>query len=615
MNKSVSVPLAQTEMKLAERLDRLVNNANLGVEDARAALLDAKAALRAQDGRQSVLAALYQTATEIIDVHVVGQVLEAAVSRAKALLKADLGYLALYDAESRGTRVTATVGSISPDFGSLHVPLGIGMGGRVSQMREPFVTTDYLADERLVHLPRVDEGIRSEGIRGMVGVPLIARHQFLGALFVADRTVRRYTDEDVSCLQGLAALIAVALENARLFEREDAALKRTQVAYRSLNARLVASEREASLHRRLVAVVGRNGSLEELAGIVEKELGATAHFVPTADAPPIEYTDDGARYSARVGVEAVWTLRVDASAPLTGTDRRLLERIVQSAETLLLRKDLNEIERVWRGTIALQNLLTDGLTSAQVEALKAETGVDLLRPFRVVAFKAAGVLPEKIVSLLRSVFGTQACLIGQYSKTALTLVAEGQGVDLAHLQESLNTLAGEPVAIGTALCREPLSRSRQSALNAVHSAEMIMALGQAGAFSDISIPPEMLLLRNAEPEDIEAYIGAALGPLIDPRNRSAGDLIATLRAYFDTGLNAMKASAELGIHYKTMAQRLERISKLIGLDFRESRQVLHVQIAILLLGFRKRSQHVSGPFGLNHDPVDGETSTRVFEDD
>ncbi|MDX3978596.1 helix-turn-helix domain-containing protein [Shinella sp.] len=587
MSSPRTVPLAQTEMDLAERLDKLINSANLGVEDARAALVEANTALRAQEGRQGVLAALYQTATEIIDVHVVGQVLEAAVSRAKALLKADLGYLALYDAQSRGTRVTATVGSVSPGFGSLHVPLGIGMGGRVSQMRVPFVTADYLADERLVHLPRVDEGIRSEGIRGMVGVPLIARHQFLGALFVADRTARRYTDEDVACLQGLAALIAVALENARLFEREDAALKRTQLAYQSLNTRLAASEREASLHRRMVALVGRNGSLDELAAIVEKELGAKAGFVPTADALHDEGDGDDRRYQARVGSEQVWTLTVDASAPLTGSDRRLLERIVQAAETLLLRKGLKEIERAWRGGIALQALLSDGLTPDDAEALAEETGVDLNHPCKVFAFKAPGILPEKIAALLRGLFGPRACLIGQYSKTAMAFVLEGEGIDLLRLQEAINTLAGEPVAIGTAPCRDPLSRARQSALNAVHAAEMILALGQAGTASDLRIPPEMLLLRNAEAEDIEAFIAAALGPLNDPEHRNAGDLVATLRAYFDAGSNAVKASAALGVHYKTMAQRLERISRLTGLDFKDSQQVLRVQIALLLLGIKR----------------------------
>jgi hypothetical protein len=579
---------ARREENLPQRLEELLSAPDLDLERARAGLMEASEMLKEQSGRQAVLTALYETATEIIDVHVSGEVLQAAVNRAKVLLSSDLAYLALYDPQSRGTRVTATVGAVSPGFGSLHVHLGAGMGGKVSQLREPFFTPDYLVDDRLVHLPRVDQGIKAEGVRGMIGVPLIARNQFLGALFVADRVVRHYTESDVSCLQGLAALIAVALENARLFEREEASLKQTQIAYESLNARLAASEREASIHRRIVAILGRNGSLDELSAVVEKELNATAGFVP-ASGQKVEDPIDENAYSSDVGNPSVLRLMVRARSPLTGGDRRILERVVQAAETLLLRRNVLTVEKALAGSALFQRLLSGGGKIAEARELGEEIAIDLLRPCTIAAFRANERSPEQMMAFVRQAFGAIPHLISQQSGAALALFQETNGSHLGRIQEALNLLAGVPVAIGTATCAEPVVNAGDAARKAVNSVDLVVVLGKAGdVTADLSVTPEALLLRSAEPGDVEAYIETALGQVLAYDGNRPGELVATMRAYFDAGLNAAKAAEILRIHYKTVMQRLDRISKVSGIDFKDPKQMFRVQIALFMLGMKER---------------------------
>lgn len=578
---------AQREADLSRKLEELLAAPDLDLTRARAGLAEATAALREQSGRQAILTALYETATEIIDVHVVGLVLQAAVSRAKGLLNSDLAYLALYDPQSKGTRVTATVGAVSPDFGSLHVPLGAGMGGKVSQLREPFFTPDYLVDERMVHLPRVDRGIEAEGVRGMVGVPLIARNQFLGALFVADRVVRHYSEEEVSCLQGLAALIAVALENARLFEREEASLKRTQIAYESLNTRLAASEREASIHRRIVAILGRNGSLDELSAVVEKELDATAEFTACSDDRPTDSLAEDNVYSSGVGDPASLMLTVHAKSPLTGGDRRILERVVQAAETLLLRRNVVAIEKTLAGSALFQRLLSAGLQVGEAVRLADEIQIDLLKPCTIAGFKSAAHSPEQMLFFIHQAFGKVPHLVSQSAGVALALFQDGKSMDLHDLQIAMNRLAGMPVAIGTAACEEPVSLAADAARKAVNSVDLIVMLGKAGdPAADISVTAEALILKNTAPQDVQAYIDAMLGPVIAYDGNRPGELVATIRAYFDASLNATKAAEILDIHYKTMMQRLDRISKISGIDFKDPKLMFRVQIALFMLEMR-----------------------------
>ncbi|MBB3237176.1 helix-turn-helix domain-containing protein [Phyllobacterium endophyticum] len=572
--------------ELAARLEQILSSDSFDIASARSGLGEAASTIREQSGQQAILTALYETATEIIDVHVVGQVLQAAVNRAKVLLNSDLAYLALYDQQSKGTRVTATVGSVSSDFGSLHVPLGAGMGGKVSQLREPFFTPDYLKDERLVHLPRVDVGIKAEGVRGMVGVPLIARNQFLGALFVADRVVRHYTASEVSWLQALAALIAVALENARLFEREEASLKQTQIAYQSLNARLAASEREASIHRRIVAILERNGSLEELSSVIEKDLNATAGFVPAlggdADVPLEEKS-----YSSGVGDPAVLTLRVKTNAALTGSDRRILERVVQAAETLLLRKTVRGIEKALVGSAVFQRLMTAGVSVGEATAFRGELQIDLLKPCRIAAFRSGEHSPEALMSMVRQAIGDVPHLVAQSEGVALALYEEGGPVSAESLQGAINIVAGGRVAVGSVLCPEPVVNADKAVRRAINSVDLVVMLGKAGDHTaDLNATPEALLLRNAEPDDVAAYIEAALGTVFAYEGSRTGELIATIRAYFAAGLNAAKAAEALGIHYKTVMQRLDRISKIAGIDFKDPRQMFRLQIALFMLGMK-----------------------------
>lgn len=91
------------------------------------------------------------------------------------------------------------------------VPLGRGLVGTAAQQKAPVLVPDVLQDDRYI---RLNPETRSE-----LCVPLLYKDQVIGVLDL-EHTRRGYFNEDnMRTMVTLAAQIAIAIENARLYER------------------------------------------------------------------------------------------------------------------------------------------------------------------------------------------------------------------------------------------------------------------------------------------------------------------------------------------------------------------------------------------------------------
>jgi DNA-binding PucR family transcriptional regulator len=61
------------------------------------------------------------------------------------------------------------------------------------------------------------------------------------------------------------------------------------------------------------------------------------------------------------------------------------------------------------------------------------------------------------------------------------------------------------------------------------------------------------------------------------------DLVRTLRAYFAASSNASEAADRMFLHRNSMLYRLERIQKLTGLDLKDPRVALALQLGLLAI--------------------------------
>jgi DNA-binding PucR family transcriptional regulator len=91
---------------------------------------------------------------------------------------------------------------------------------------------------------------------------------------------------------------------------------------------------------------------------------------------------------------------------------------------------------------------------------------------------------------------------------------------------------------------------------------------------------EPLLRELAESTALEPF-RTLIEPLQEHDRTRRSDLVLTLRMYFAAGGNASEAADRLFLHRNSMLYRLERIQKLTGLDLKDARVALALQLGLL----------------------------------
>jgi GAF domain-containing protein len=98
--------------------------------------------------------------------------------------------------------------------------------GKVVQERRLIITTDTQESDLLDLV-----GLARQGLRSALGVPLFAGGRVMGTLSVAHERPSTYTRRDGNLLLQAASLLSSAIENRRLFERTQAALKEVEATH------------------------------------------------------------------------------------------------------------------------------------------------------------------------------------------------------------------------------------------------------------------------------------------------------------------------------------------------------------------------------------------------
>jgi two-component system NtrC family sensor kinase len=147
--------------------------------------------------------------TALLDLETV---LERIVEAAVYITNAEAGALFFVDQDSGQLylRAARNLGvQLSPD---LRIQLDDSIAGQVVKTGEPLLWRAESDENRL----KVETGYL---VKALLYVPLKLRDQVIGILSVDNRTADRpFTDNDLEFLHGLAGYVAVAIQNAQLYE-------------------------------------------------------------------------------------------------------------------------------------------------------------------------------------------------------------------------------------------------------------------------------------------------------------------------------------------------------------------------------------------------------------
>ena len=141
------------------------------------------------------------------------EVLNIVVEMAPRLLGCEHGSIFLLDAESGRYVPSAAYGFPLEHITSLTFAPGEGLAGAVAETGMPLAVDDVRKDPRFIPGPSAVE------IGATVVVPLTVSNQVVGVLCVDRREPHVFSAAEVATLSALADQVAVAVENARLFDK------------------------------------------------------------------------------------------------------------------------------------------------------------------------------------------------------------------------------------------------------------------------------------------------------------------------------------------------------------------------------------------------------------
>ncbi|MES2957551.1 MAG: helix-turn-helix domain-containing protein [Pseudomonadota bacterium] len=553
--------------------------------------------------------------------------LGAIVARARNLLGSDLAWLSIYDSQSGEFHVLVADGALSQRVSQMVARRDRGVASIVMSTKLPFTTADYLHDNRFAHDGTLDDTFRVEGISALAGVPLIWEGEVVGLLFLADRYHRTHAAQSISILCTLATHGAVALKNARDFERVNAALARADEARAELERHLRGIQAASEAHEQMTSLLAKGASLAELCQSVAQWFGGSLWVLDeagqvvsrgaaagqtAAGALPYEPHGDHAtevanalRQSRQLGRSVVAFQALEQTcrvmSVIGGGD-------VLGSTVLLHRGDIDDVavRTFERGSSVVGIVL---LSQERVEAAKHRSVSSLLRSLVAPRQDAPAVLADHAERHGLSLSQPLSLMLIQmdepsagYGARALRLLAPSSGVLVDDVDGLLLVLCSATQAPDLkrvvsawvkrdagASSRGVLSRpvSGAAAIPALHATlrRALGVLGRIGVQGHIVGQNELALystlFETHDQASLADYLESTIGVVLAHDRKRTTELTATLLSYFDCNQNAKTTAQKLGIHVNTVRQRLATTEDLLG-HWGQASRALEIHVALRL---------------------------------
>ena len=175
-------------------------------------------------------------------------------------------------AGSEGLTLAASAGLLAGAITTWRADIGHGLTGEMFATHRPVLCRDIQSRDGCE-----DDTLREAGMRACLVVPVRLRHEIVGALYLADPEAREFRPDEVAAVQVLASLLALGMENNRLYGEVRTALE----GMASAQDHLVQTERA----RAVGAMAG--GIANEFNNLLAIVLGKTQLMLPRAPEGPM----------------------------------------------------------------------------------------------------------------------------------------------------------------------------------------------------------------------------------------------------------------------------------------------------------------------------------------
>ncbi|MFC7764635.1 helix-turn-helix domain-containing protein [Leucobacter soli] len=583
---------------------------------------------------QQQLATVAKLALELSSNLDIEFVLSTMLNQIRDLAGVPIAYIMMLDQSSSQLFMRASVGLTDPEYyGKVRLKLGVGLGGKAVEIGQIYYTDDYLTDERFIRDSDVDDADLREGIRSVIGVPMLVEDQFVGLLCLADREVRTFSDSILDLLERLAQHAGRAVQNASLYERGTSALSEVQRDSDEAQHRILVLMRQIEARRALNEIMLRDGGLDGLLAWLRQVAGGAIVALDEHHAPFGSQGDpdrvaelqefafarahhrgpEGAEKHSRRPRSAAPPGREKRSGGMDG--RRIMSVPITAAGVVLGSIWCNAANTDVDG---LGEVLEEGANAVALELLRersvAEVAERLGRELIVEIFGRGESDAEVLERRARGLgieLNTMArfCIVWPYARDSESAVAalapcilasEFRGALVVLLTDAYegfaDTLEG---VLEAASARESGAVISTVGWRSPHLAtEFALAERLVKVAAGSSRQKRVLDLDRARVlglllgsvdgmETLDSFAEMALGPILRHASGDLGELVTTLETYLACRQSPQKTAEQLYVHVNTVYYRVNLIKKLLESDLSDPLQVLDLQIACLIRRFLK----------------------------
>ncbi len=228
------------------------------LQKARQRLTELETAHKMLDLQVKRLGMLHSMSSIVSQSLELGDVL-ATTDKVGQLIQTEASWLYLYDEKKRRLKLT-TFSGLSKMTLPETLQFDEGLGDVVDQTSQS-ATIENIMDSGL-KLTLLNQG----GLRSVLNIPLIAKGDIVGALGVGTRLVHHFSSDEVDLLRATGDQISMAIENARLYERERLVAEALRVSERNYRELFENASDAIWVHDLSGTITAVNSAFEKLTG-------------------------------------------------------------------------------------------------------------------------------------------------------------------------------------------------------------------------------------------------------------------------------------------------------------------------------------------------------------
>lgn len=165
-----------------------------------------------QDEEVATLNDIAATVTSTLDPR---EVYHLVVKKINEYFRVEAGSLLLLDQQTRELVFVMTLEAGEEKLKDVRVPPGRGLVSEALRTRQPVIVADAQNDPRFYKKVSEDVGFATQSA---LCVPMLVQGREIGVIQLLNKLEGAFTDEDADRLSAMANTIAVAIDNARLFQ-------------------------------------------------------------------------------------------------------------------------------------------------------------------------------------------------------------------------------------------------------------------------------------------------------------------------------------------------------------------------------------------------------------